>query len=150
MDIMKTEPLAIEKVFNAPASRVWKAITNKDEMKRWYFDINEFKPEVGFEFQFNGGSDEKKYLHLCKILEVIPGKKIAYSWIYKDYPGESVVTFELFSEGDNTRVKLTHEGLGSFPQDSPDFARESFTAGWNEIIGTSLKNYVEKDQTAKV
>ena len=150
MDIMKTEPLAIEKVFNAPVSRVWKAITNKDEMKQWYLDIKEFKPEVGFEFQFYGGSEEKQYLHLCKILEVIPGKKIVYSWKYKDYPGESIVTFELLSEGDNTRVKLTHAGLESFPQDSPDFAKDSFAAGWNEIIGTSLKAYVEKDQAVTV
>lgn len=38
-------------------------------MKQWYFDIKEFKPEVGFEFQFYGGTEEKRYLHLCKNLE---------------------------------------------------------------------------------
>src|SRR6266480_6255839 len=48
----KNEPLVIERTFNAPAARVWSALTNNDEMKRWYFDLKEFKPEVGFEFQF--------------------------------------------------------------------------------------------------
>src|SRR5437868_10790444 len=120
---MKTEPFIIERTFDAPMSKVWQAITDKDKMKQWYFDIKEFEPRVGFEFQFYGGSEEKRYLHLCKITEAIMGKKLAYSWKYKDYPGESSVTFELFSEGNKTRLRLTHEGLESFPTDNPDFAR---------------------------
>jgi hypothetical protein len=47
-------------------------------------------------------------------------------------------------KGKQTRLKLTHEGLETFPQDNPDFAKESFTAGWTEIIGTLLKQYLEK------
>jgi uncharacterized protein YndB with AHSA1/START domain len=38
----KTEPLVIERTFNAPIAQVWKAITTKEEMKRWFFDIEEF------------------------------------------------------------------------------------------------------------
>jgi uncharacterized protein YndB with AHSA1/START domain len=48
----KNEPVVIERTFKAQAERVWSALTNKDEMKRWYFDLKEFKPEVGFDFQF--------------------------------------------------------------------------------------------------
>src|SRR5215208_6163226 len=118
---MKTEPIVIERVFNAPPSRIWKAITDKNEMKQWYFDLAEFKPEVGFEFQFYGGTEEKKYLHLCRITEVIAGKKLTYSWRYDGYPGQSFVTFELFTDGDKTKVRLTHAGLQSFPTDNPDF-----------------------------
>ncbi len=44
---MKTEPFVIERTYNAPISKVWKAITDKEEMKEWYFDLAEFKPEVG-------------------------------------------------------------------------------------------------------
>src|SRR5204862_6298678 len=105
------EPLIVERTFNAPVAQVWKAITNRDEMKQWYFDLAEFKPEVGFEFQFSAGPDDKQYLHLCKVTEVVAGRKIAYSWIYEGYEGYSVVTFELFPEGNKTKLKLTHEGL---------------------------------------
>ncbi|MEP7144767.1 MAG: SRPBCC domain-containing protein [Ferruginibacter sp.] len=140
---MKQEPFVLERSFLAPADQLWQALTDKDKMKQWYFDLEKFIPEVGFEFQFYGEKDEKKYLHLCKITEVIPGEKLAYTWRYKDYPGESVVSFELFPEGDTTRLKLTHQGLDSFPAGNPDFAKESFEAGWNYIIGTSLKNFVE-------
>lgn len=140
---MQPQPFVIERIFKAPVSQVWKAITDKDEMKQWYFDLETFKPEVGFEFQFSAGSEEKKYLHICKITEVIPQKKLTYSWRYEGYEGLSFVCFELFPEGDNsTRLKLTHSGLETFPQ-IPGFMKENFAAGWTEIIGTSLKKYVE-------
>jgi len=143
---MKNEPFVIERIFNAPVAKVWKAITDKGEMKQWYFDIGEFEPEVGFEFHFSAGTKDKKYLHLCKITEVITDKKLSYSWRYDGYPGNSVVTFELFKEGDNTRLKLTHTGLETFPHDDDaSFAPESFAKGWTHIIGTALPAFVEKE-----
>ncbi|HKR07029.1 MAG TPA: SRPBCC domain-containing protein [Bacteroidia bacterium] len=146
---MKTEPFVIERIFNVPAARIWKAITDKAEMKQWYFDIAEFKPEVGFEFQFPGeGHNCEKYMHLCKITEVIPGKKLTYSWRYENYEGNSFVTFELFEEGNSTRLKLTHTGLETFPVNNPDFAKESFAEGWTHLIGTSLKEFTEKEKVS--
>ena len=141
---MANEPFVIERTFNAPVEKVWKAITDKNEMKQWYFDLAEFKPEVGFEFQFEGGTENKRYLHLCKVTEVLPQKKLTYSWRYDGYEGNSFVTFELFSEGEKTRLKLTHAGLETFPA-NPDFAKENFVAGWNHIIGKSLPEYLEKE-----
>jgi len=142
---MKQEPFVIERIFNAPADRVWKAITDKEQMNEWYFKLSEFRPEVGFQFQFEGtGNDGTRYVHHCKITEVIPGKKLTYSWSYEGLQGMSYVSFELFEEGNKTRLKLTHEGLETFPQGNPDFAKESFTAGWKHIIGTSLPEFLEK------
>jgi uncharacterized protein YndB with AHSA1/START domain len=141
---MKNDPIVIERIFNAPVERVWKAITDKKEMKHWYFDLSEFRPETGFEFSFKGGTDEKVYVHLCKITEVIPFKKISYTWRYEGYEGNSHVIFELFEEGDKTRLRLTHEGLETFPETNADLAKENFIEGWNQIIGNSLQNYLEK------
>lgn len=141
---MKQEPFVIERTYNASIAKVWKAITDKNEMKKWYFDLAEFKPEVGFEFRFLGGPDEKKYLHICKITEVVAGRKLTYSWRYDGYEGISYVTFELFAEGNGTKVKLTHAGLETFPTSNPDLAKENFVTGWTAIIGTSLREYLEK------
>jgi uncharacterized protein YndB with AHSA1/START domain len=141
---MKTEPFIIERTFNAPIAKAWKAITDKDEMKQWYFDIKEFKPVVGFEFQFEAvGKDNKRFTHLCKITEVVAGKKLAHTWRYDGYEGNSVVTWELFDEGNKTRVKLTHEGLETFPQ-TPDFAKQNFVEGWTFIVGKGLAGFLEK------
>lgn len=141
---MSTEPFVIERTFNAPAAKVWKAITDRDQMKQWYFDLKEFKPVVGFEFEFEGGKDDRIYLHKCKITEVVENKKLTYSWRYEGFEGISFVTFELFDEGLFTRLKLTHEGLETFPANNPDFAKENFAAGWTYIIGTSLPGFIEK------
>jgi uncharacterized protein YndB with AHSA1/START domain len=141
---MKSEPLIIERTLNSPSDRIWKAITDRDQMKTWYFELNKFEPVVGFEFNFPGGSEEKKYLHVCKITEVITGTKLSYSWKYDGYHGDTLVTFELFPQDDKTLVKLTHKGLESLPAENPDFAKDDFVDGWTHIIGRSLKEFVEK------
>lgn len=137
------QPFITERTYNAPLPIVWKAISENEALKKWYFDLPEFKAEVGFEFTFVGGDDHQKYLHLCKITEVIPNQKLSYSWKYAGYEGISMVTFELFAQGNQTRLKLTHAGLETFPEKNPSFAKENFAAGWTSILGNSLNNYLE-------
>jgi len=136
------EPIVIERIFNAPVARVWEALADVDQMREWYFDLKEFKPQVGFEFDFAVEHEGNSYHHLCRVTEVIPEKKIAYTWSYKDEPGNSLVTFELFSEDNKTRLKLTHTGIETFPK-TPAYARKNFEAGWTAIIGSELKQFVE-------
>ena len=144
---MKNSAFVIEQTYRAPNSLVWEAISNKDEMRLWYFDLPEFKPLVGCEFRFMGGpSEERQYKHICQVTEVLPDKKIAYTWRYDGYEGNTLVTFELFKDDGQTRLKLTHEGLETFPADNPDFAKENFAEGWTWLIGTSLKEFLAKKQ----
>ena len=139
------EAVVIERTFNAPGAKVWRALIDVEEMQQWYFDLKEFKPEVGFEFEFVVEHEGNTYHHLCRVTEVIPQKKIAYTWRYKDEPGDSLVTFELFAEGGKTRVKLTHSGIETFPK-TPAYARKNFEAGWTAIIGSELKQFVENKE----
>ena len=142
---MNNEPFVIERTYDASVEKVWKAITDRDQMKQWYFEIATFKPEVGFEFQFIGGDPNGvQYVHLCKITEVVLMQKLTYSWRYQGYDGISFVSFEIVAEGDKTRVILTHAGLESFPASNPAFAKNNFVMGWTDIIGRSLKEFVEK------
>lgn len=147
---MKPEALIIERTLNAPISRVWNALTDINQVRQWYFDLPEFKPESGFEFQFFGGPEDRQYLHLCKITEVVKNKKLAYTWRYDGYEGNSLVTFELFevkidSNSEQTRLRITHEGLETFPANNPDFAKKNFAEGWTYIAGQSLKQFVESN-----
>lgn len=144
------EPVFVERTYKAPVEKVWKAITDRDQMKQWYFDIAAFKAEPGFEFEFTGENKEGvKYLHLCKVIEVVPNKKLTYSWRYDGFEGNSFVTFELFKEGDKTRVKLTHKGIETFPIHNGDFAKANFAEGWTHIIGISLKDFTEGKEQKK-
>jgi len=141
---MKNDVIIIDQRIEAPVDRVWKALTAKEEMERWFFEIEKFELEKGFTFTFNSGDEIQRYKHRCKILEVINDKKLSYSWRYSDVQGNSIVTYELVQDGeDYTLLKFKHEGIGTFPQKSFMFTRDSFMQGWNEIICNSLKEYVE-------
>ncbi len=133
----------MEKEIEASAEKIWRAITEPEMMKQWYFDLPGFKPEVGYTFTFVGGPPEKEYLHLCEVTEVLPGKRLQYTWRYDGYAGNSLVTFEIFPTGNTSLVKLTHEGLETFPA-VPDLARENFVMGWTEIIGRQLPSFLNK------
>ena len=137
----KPEPLVVERTFNSPVAQVWKAITNRDDMKHWYFDLAEFRAEVGFEFAFVVEHAGTRYDHRCRITEVIPHRKLAHTWRYEGQSGDSLVTWELFPEGKATRVKLTHEGLETFPP-LPAYARKNFEEGWTDLLGRMLPDFL--------
>jgi len=140
---MKKQSFSIERILNASVDKVWAAITDKDAMKQWYFDVSAFEPKIGFEFTFVGKAEKgATYTHLCKITELIKNKKLTYTWQYKGYEGISYVSFELFEEGPRTRLKLTHTGIETIAVNGAGFAKENFVAGWTYLIGTSLPEYL--------
>jgi uncharacterized protein YndB with AHSA1/START domain len=142
---MKESPLVIERTFNAPVEKVWKAITDIDQMRQWYFpQLENFKPEKGFETQFNVHHEGKDYFHIWRINEVVPFKKISVEWKYGGYPGNSLVSFELFEQGDKTKLVLTHERIETFiPEKHPELAKENFIQGWTEFMDKELKEFLE-------
>jgi uncharacterized protein YndB with AHSA1/START domain len=147
---MSTNTLIIERTYNAPIEKVWKAITDKNQMKQWYFDLDEFRAEKGFRFSFYGEREGIKFLHKCEVLEAEPVTRLSYSWRYEGYPGNSIVTFDLNRESNNkTRLVLTHSGLDSLVDGHTDFTRDNFAEGWNHIAGESLRNFVEVDHLKK-
>lgn len=136
-------PVILESDFKAARTKVWDALVNIDKIRKWYFNIAEFKPEAGFEFEFSGGSEAQTYVHKCRITVAKAPRQLAYTWRYENYEGDSLVSFELVEKSaGQTHLKLTHTGLETFPKQA-DFARESFQAGWEYIINTSLKNFIE-------
>ena len=129
----------MERVYNAPVADVWHAITDREAMRQWYFDTAGFRPEVGAEFSFSAGKEGNKCLHLCQVKEIVPGKKISYSWRYEGEEGNSLLTWELFDEGAKTRLKLTHTGLETFTIHK----KEDFVAGWTYFLDNALPKFVE-------
>jgi uncharacterized protein YndB with AHSA1/START domain len=139
------EPIITEQTFSASIETVWNAITEIDQMRQWYFDnIPAFEPEVGFETQFNVQSQERNFLHMWNVTEVVPQKKITYDWKFEEYPGESTAVFELFEQDGSTKLRLTVLIKESFPEDIPEFTAESCIAGWDFFLRKNLKEYLEK------
>ncbi len=142
------EPIVVEQIFNAPISVVWKAITDTDQMRRWFFEtMTNFEPAVGFQTQFNVRVEDQDYPHQWKVTDVVPEKRIVYDWRYGGYPGNSSVTWELSETPHGTKLTLTHKGIETFPQDDPMFSRESGQAGWGYFLHESLKAFLERQDS---
>lgn len=139
-----SEDFVIERTYNASIAAVWQAIVDPVAIREWFMPFEGFRAEVGCEFTFTAeDNDHVSWVHLCTVKEVVPQKKLAFTWRYEGQPGDTLVTFELKPEGEGTHIKLTHSGLDTLPK-LPAFARENFVAGWTELIGSLLKNHVEK------
>jgi uncharacterized protein YndB with AHSA1/START domain len=136
------EPLVIERTINAPAARVWQALTDAKALKQWLPFFPDFKAEVGFRTEFKLGPDaEHQYPHVVEVLEVIDGQRLTYSWDYGGMSPGSSVTFELSAEGDKTRLVLTCH-IESIPNDQSDFM-ENAKKGWT-YTADGLKQFVER------
>ena len=91
---MNADPIVVEQTFKAPIGVVWKAVTDKDQMRQWFFEtMIDFEPEVGFATQFTVRSEDRDYPHEWKVTDVVSEKRIAYEWRYGGFPGTSLVTW---------------------------------------------------------
>jgi uncharacterized protein YndB with AHSA1/START domain len=139
------QPIIVEEFFKVSAETLWKAITELKQMKQWFFEnIEAFEPKVGFETRFIVENEGRVFPHLWKITEVEPLKKITYNWKYEGYKGDSFLTFEIIKEEKNTKLKLVHTVSEDFPQDIPEFKRESCVSGWDYFIKQRLKEYLKR------
>lgn len=140
---MNKDLLILERTYDAPAEKIWNALTKSEELRKWYFQLDQFEPRLGFKFDFLGGEEGgEQYLHLCEITELVENEKIAYTWRYDTYPGNSTVRWELFDREDQTLLRLSHEGINSFSENGKNFQKESFNGGWTYFLDTALKNYL--------
>ena len=138
------ENVKISVKVNAPLDKVWNAITNKEQMKNWYFDVPDFEPKIGNNFSFYGGDENEEYHHFCEIVDLIPNEKLKCSWTYPEISKEkTLVKWELKPENEGTIVTLTHKGLEAFEHLGENFKIHSFRKGWEDIVGKSLKEFVE-------
>ena len=138
-----SQPIIVTQHYPKDPTTVWRAITEVDQMTRWFFpDIPEFRAVVGFETKFGVDADGRVFEHVWKVTRVQPESLISYGWRYEGYSGDSQVTFELEETEQGTRLTLTHVGVETFPGDVPEFAREACVGGWNYFLKESLTGYL--------
>lgn len=143
----KNDPLIVlSETYAATKVEVWKALTDLEEMKLWYFDnIPSFEAEVGFETSFPVQAPSRLFIHQWKILEVEPLSKINYAWTFEGILGKSNSIFTLHEMDQNaTELTVTCETIEDFPDDIPEFKSESCRAGWKYFLKDRLKNYLNK------
>ena len=137
--------LVVEKtihIHSGPAN-VWFAITDRETIKKFFFGteaISDWK--VGSSLIFQGEWEGKSYQDKGNILAAEPGRRLQYNYwsgfsgledIEENY---SLVTYELDSEGESTKITLTQEGFAS------EEALAHADAGWKMVLD-NLKELLE-------
>ena len=140
---MISEPIVVEQSFPVPPDVVWQAVTRPNLMRQWYFDqIEDFRPDVGFETQFDIEVNGRIFRHQWEVTEVVPGESITYSWRYEGYPGLGSTKWNLSKTDEGTQLTLISTGIESFSQDIPEFTRERGQAGWEYFIHERLPSFL--------
>jgi len=146
------DAIVTEIEINAPAARVFKALTDSAELMRWFTDAScpvkfwNMDARLGGRYSYAtkkgtvvvNGVDEFE----ChgEILEFEPPRLLAYTWLanwHDDKQRKTVVRWELTSVGEGTRVKVTHSGLAQQP-----VARKDYSGGWPGVL-EKLKEFAE-------
>jgi len=141
---MEPQPVTCEIIVDAPAAKVWDALTKKEQLQQWYFNIPDFELREGATFNFYE-SEAKQYHHQCTITAIEPLKKLQHTWMHPTHSkGSTLLTWELLPEGDKTRIRLTHSGIETLADGGPAFAKENYEQGWRQIVGESLRNFLEQ------
>jgi uncharacterized protein YndB with AHSA1/START domain len=132
--------LQITREIDVPRDRVYAAWTDPGLAKQWWGPevcqthelVCEGRPGGTFRWVLSAPDGERMTAH-GEFRDVIPGRKVVYTWQWADDPDwentESLVTVE-FREIDKTRteLRLTHEKLPSRQ------SRDNHTAGWSSAL----------------
>jgi uncharacterized protein YndB with AHSA1/START domain len=128
-----------EIVIEAPATKVWEHITDAKKIAGW-FKPNTFEARVGAAFTIECHTEDGKVFGVVK--EIVPQKKLVYSFQSKMIGVETLVTITLTTEGKSTRLTLVHSGWDALPPDEQNIS-DQFDGGWGDF----LKNLQETAHT---
>lgn len=132
---MNTE-IKNEWIYSQAPGEVWEYLTQSELLAQWLMP-NNFQPEEGREFQFRINpipSLDLDGVMYCKVIEIIPFKKLTYSW--KAGPGKGVITMDTIVEwnlqphGKGSRLSLIQTGFK--PENYSIFM--SMTTGWDKNV----------------
>ncbi len=124
-----------------PTDVVWEYLTLPEKISKWLMP-NDFQLILGHDFQFRTKPKPQfnfDGIFYCKVLEIVPLKKLSYSW--RGGPGngeislDTVVVWTLVAKDNGTELQLEHNG----------FTNENFAiySALNEGWFKNMKKIVE-------
>lgn len=128
---------------NAPAARVWQALTEPAQVKQYFFDTDlKTDWQVGSPMTFSGTWEDKPYEDLGTVLAFEPSRRLSYShWSplsgTPDSPENRHTLDVTLAEHDGrTTVTLTQDNNAS------EEARDHSADNWRMVLD-GLKQHVE-------
>ena len=132
-------PLRIERVFAAPADRVFACFSSPADLKTWAW--GDLSDDVAVEIDFRVGGryrittsrpDGQRWAFSGTYLEIVPDRRLAFT-VHWDAPmgyeaPDEKVTVELAETEGTTRMIFLHEGVPGAE------ARQEHRRGWNNTL----------------
>jgi len=148
--------VVIQRVFDLPVNKVWRALTEPEQFKKWWGPRGFSCPYSQMEARVGGkylncmrGPDGKEYWSTGVVKEFVPQKKLVISDSFSDkngniktasehglpgdWPSELLISFELEEADGATKLRLHHEGI-------PEEAHDDCVKGWNECFDKLEEN----------
>jgi uncharacterized protein YndB with AHSA1/START domain len=136
-------------IIDATPEVVFKAITETNELTKWFPDHVILEPNVGGKVRFSFYKEQNKmdrdYIVEGSIIEFIPNKKISYTWQYNDIPEfpETIVSWKLEElERNKTRVELVHSGFTGKEQEK--VSSKGHDEGWTHFMNELSKYCLQR------
>jgi uncharacterized protein YndB with AHSA1/START domain len=132
-----------EITIEAPARRVFEALTDPEQRKEWWGSEGRFQTtlmesdlRVGGKWRMSGTGFGRPFTVEGEYRTVEPPHVLAFTWLpsWQENPTETLVRFDLTEKDGTTTVRLTHSGL------TPEALQAH--KGWPQILGW-LRDYVE-------
>ncbi len=152
--VLDGQPMVITRLFNAPLPRVWRALTDPEQIMKWWGPEHFTSPEARVDFRVGGkyvfamrDPDGNDYWSTGTYREIEPMTRIVYTdsfadaegnvvsatdyGLSADFPAELVVTIMLEDLGGRTRLTSTTEGM---PRDAMfEMARSGWTTSLDKL-----------------
>lgn len=138
IEVLSPDTLRIERLLDAPPATVWRYLTEGELRRRWFAGGSDAAANGEVELVFDHdelSADDVPYPAAYadhqgarwseRVIDFDPPRLFAISW---DGGENGVARFELFAEGDRTRLVLTHSGIsGPGPM-------ANFGGGWHSHL----------------
>lgn len=129
--------IRIERIFNAPRERVWRAMTERELVAQWWgrgnkLVIERFEPERGGHWRFVEHSDDGIHGFEGRFREVTPPERVVQTFEWDGMPGHVVVeTCTLEDLGDG-RTKVVNVSLFHTAEERDGMLSSGMEQGLNE------------------
>ncbi|HTK22452.1 MAG TPA: SRPBCC family protein [Mucilaginibacter sp.] len=131
---------------NAPAAKVWQALTNPEIVKKYFFGTNvKTDWKKGSPILWEGKWEGKTYQDKGVILDIEPGRCVKYNYWSsmsgtEDKPENyQDITYALNEQGGKTTLSITQDNIKN--EDAKKHSEEN----WQGVFG-KMKEMVEKGE----
>lgn len=135
--------------FHGTGGAIWSALTEESELALWWNEGVRLEPKVGGAFYEPWGNGQ---LATGKVLEVVPNRRIRFTWQEKTWrPNQKTVCeFSIEIEKDQSVLKVSHSGWEVFSE-TRQAMMSGFSRGWDQILPKLheylIKKYPQKSES---